>query len=581
MQIKKTTLLQLIVLFIVSLYIANYVHMRSGLVDFVTENELSLPTIYSVPFGNTFSEVAKSVNHTKGFGVSWDYPPLYTASVGFALLATGKLWGFAILLVNTFYLLVLLVFLYFLGKEMGGALIGVISCIVVLLYPSTYAGYNMFSLDFPLMACMVFSIYALIKSRNFIDIRWCVLLGISIGVSMMVRETYGAFIVGPIILGFYVASKKIAQNDLSSMKNFFFCMCLAAIIMLPYYADGRVLTSLYSGPFAGLPSLYPWYSFESLRIIGLWDNQLTPFFLIILLFGVYFFMREVDKDVKVIIALWIVIPMVITLFMKHQNSPRYLLPLQPAFALISAFALKNIVVKKRGLIAIVLIVLIGLFQLSDITYGTLLKSVGYENLRYFQENPDFEISIEKKLIKSQAVKTISKRVLMQMQTKKRSILTDDPFVVLSITSGGERSWADYCWVDYVLPRYFQLNEISVQYLYSFQAGIRMKAGHLSEVTNMLNEIDAILYFVPVQEQNFQKSISIDVIRDNTMNYWRGDSQYSDVMLYEGLWHKFNQSLRAQGIIFQDSKYKVYYYYKTYGDNEPVMGDYSPSKRETL
>ena len=109
----------------------------------------------------------------------------------------------------------------------------------------------------------------------------------------------------------------------------------------------------------------------------------------------------------------------------------------------------------------------------------------------------------------------------------------------------------------------------------------MKAGHLSEVTNMLNEIDAILYFVPVQEQNFQKSISIDVIRDNTMNYWRGDSQYSDVMLYEGLWHKFNQSLRAQGIIFQDSKYKVYYYYKTYGDNEPVMGDYSPSKRETL
>jgi hypothetical protein len=371
----------IVFLIITIVYMLNYAMYQKHLINYVTESTASLhfkdvPRIYSA---------IKEFDLKSIFYYS-DYPPLYRISAALILVIFGKNWILMNLINNTFYLLMLLAFLYLLGKKLKDDLTGILMMILVSLYPLTYGSYQMFLMDFPLMGLITMSLYFFYRSENFKNRFWSILFGIACGWGMMTKLQFGAFIAGPIIYGIFVYVKEIKTGKYYSLINSGLFTIITVTIMLPYYINANIFQDIKNCTCYEV-SGFPWYSFENIKYFttGLWEYQLTPPFFLILLFGLYYFLKEADINIKVIVITWIVIPNIILLLMPHSKSARYFLTQLPAFAIISAFGLRNIASKFFGKTIILLIIILGIAQYYDFTYGIglNLKNIRIAKINYF------------------------------------------------------------------------------------------------------------------------------------------------------------------------------------------------------
>jgi hypothetical protein len=154
---------------------------------------------------------------------------------------------------------------------------------------------------------------------------------------------------------------------------------------------------------------------------GLWQNQLTPLFLAFLLAGLYFFVKDTDLKARIVILSWIIIPQCIMLFMAHWKSARYLMPVQPAYALISAFAVGRLLAGRRGTVIVVVLCLVGVAQLYDMVYGSMMGRIGYGRYNYFNMTGDPNIHWSRRSRNSAALGAIAER--LETALAKQKVLT--------------------------------------------------------------------------------------------------------------------------------------------------------------
>lgn len=306
------------------------------------------------------------------------------------LKITGNNYTLMVLLLNTGYLIILMVFTYLLGKHIAGIQAGLISILLLSLYPAVYIPFKEYFLEFPATALMSMSVYFLIRSDGFKNRKWVLLLCIGFAWGMLTRKIFAFYIFGPILTGLYSVLADSVKKKYYSSRNFLIFTVLSVFIIL-YSFDLRQ----YDETFAIDSATYPWYSFDNLRIftVGLWEQVLSPPFLLVLLIGTLLFIRskKVRNPYKITLSMWWLMPYLLMILTPKYKTERYFLLFLPVFAIISGIGLSVMRKDSFKKAVIFIVVILGLWQFYRINYKDAFNDIMFNykdryHMGYYKTN---------------------------------------------------------------------------------------------------------------------------------------------------------------------------------------------------
>ncbi|MFC2092174.1 ArnT family glycosyltransferase, partial [Elusimicrobiota bacterium] len=307
------------------------------------------------------------------------YPPLFQLLTSLAIFLFGKSYTGIVVLPNILLFSITIFFIYKIGTLIEDSATGLIAAFFFSSYPMVYGLSRLYCFNFALMTVTVFSIYCLLRTDNFLDVKWSVLFGLSLGAGMMTKYPFAAFLAGPVIYS-YIKAVRTDNFKIKRIINVTTATLIGILLSLPRYNHKGMLIKIMTDPFN--ESIGPWYAYNNLRkyTLGIIEEQLSPVFFIILVLGLYYFIKKYrNRSVKIIFILWIILPWLILIFMPHRKSTDYVLPYIPAFALISSigFIKSNIKIKFKK-ITLAVLIMISTIQYLDLSYGI---GIGLFNLR--------------------------------------------------------------------------------------------------------------------------------------------------------------------------------------------------------
>ncbi len=155
---------------------------------------------------------------------------LFGLSTDVALMSNSPYW--ALILLST----------YGIGKRVYDRNVGLLAAFLVSTFPLIFSLSRSFYFEFALAAMVSLSIYLLLLTEGFRDRRYSLLLGISLGLGMLMKQSFIAFLIAP--LAFVVARSDISAHavpkDIRSFSNIKWAafssvpgLLLAAFLYLP------------------------------------------------------------------------------------------------------------------------------------------------------------------------------------------------------------------------------------------------------------------------------------------------------------------------------------------------------------
>ncbi|MCB4791410.1 MAG: glycosyltransferase family 39 protein [Elusimicrobia bacterium] len=291
------------------------------------------------------------------------YAPLYYLNMALVMKLFGKSWLVSNFITNSFYLFILIFFTYLLGKELNGRAAGVISATIVSFYPNTWASYRSFSPDFTTMGIVVTGIYFLVKSGYYSDPKFSILFALACAWGMMLKESFGAFIIGPIFYGLFHAYRQAKESQYRPLMNFLAFSIIVYVLIYPYYFTGLYHLNVFTIGRSFKNTGMNFYDLIDLRFftVGLYKSQLTPVYFLVMILGFYYFLRYKNNRIKFMMILWLLIPNLMLIFIPNKTE-RYLLAALPAFALISSFSADRLKSSMARNIFILFLIAAGLYQ---------------------------------------------------------------------------------------------------------------------------------------------------------------------------------------------------------------------------
>jgi 4-amino-4-deoxy-L-arabinose transferase-like glycosyltransferase len=150
---------------------------------------------------------------------------------------------------NLFYLAVLLGAVYGIGQQMGGRRVGLLAAFVVATLPMIYAMSRYFYLELGLTATVALSIYLLLATDGFEKRSMSLLFGISLGLGLLTKRTYLAFMVAPLVLvvarsRVFLSLKGRLQGGLPiDGRDFLVALAVGLFLSSIWYLPAREITS--------------------------------------------------------------------------------------------------------------------------------------------------------------------------------------------------------------------------------------------------------------------------------------------------------------------------------------------------
>jgi hypothetical protein len=165
--------------------------------------------------------------------VSWYYPPLvYWASIPFyAVAGPGEFAGF---LEMTFFLTLLVVSVYQIGKRIYNPETGLFAAFCIGMFPITLQYGREYMLDLPLAAMCAAGVYSLIRTNDFSSRNNCIKFGVMFGLGMLTKWTFILFLAPPVIYYLSEGFRKSTKKYRIAL-NFFLTVLVSLIISLPWY----------------------------------------------------------------------------------------------------------------------------------------------------------------------------------------------------------------------------------------------------------------------------------------------------------------------------------------------------------
>ena len=131
-------------------------------------------------------------------------PPLFPASA----TPMYRLFGWTsdiATMVNVVYMAILLVATFGIGKRWGGRGLGMVSVVLLALFPMFYAMSRHFYLEFALTAMVALSVWLLLATDGFQRRGASLFFGLSLGLGLLTKRTFAVFAIGPVIVAILAA----------------------------------------------------------------------------------------------------------------------------------------------------------------------------------------------------------------------------------------------------------------------------------------------------------------------------------------------------------------------------------------
>lgn len=125
------------------------------------------------------------------------YPP----SIYFVALPFYILFGASIptaVFSNVIFIAIGAFSMYALGEELWNRRTGLLAVLFLLCSPMLVTQFKEFQIDAPLTALTALTLYLIVRSREFVSTKFSILLGISLGLGLLTKWTYGFIIAAPL-----------------------------------------------------------------------------------------------------------------------------------------------------------------------------------------------------------------------------------------------------------------------------------------------------------------------------------------------------------------------------------------------
>ncbi|MFH1622155.1 MAG: glycosyltransferase family 39 protein [Candidatus Omnitrophota bacterium] len=368
--------------------------LGSIIIFYILNNYIWLRESIKFPFffyyAFDFEAVPKLYNHLINFDLYNiirqfqidDNTSIYSLSAALTTSVFGKSLLTMHLLNNIFYFAVTLISIYLIGQMTMNRKTGLLAAAIFALYPAIYGTSRLYVVEFGVMASVAFSVWCLLKTENFSNRKFSLLLGIAAGWGMLIKYSFLGFFIGPLI---YIAARSLGpfmknftfnrKELLTRILNIIFFISLNILVISFHYFNLYIIKRYLLRPiwFAS----YPWYEFRSLRIsiLGFFEQQLSLFFFAVFIFGLFYFIKKDKSRQGPIFVFWFLIPWLTLILMPHDRFTHYVIPYLPAIALISAVGLMQFFKTRRVLkiTLISLILIVGIIQYYDFSFGTVLN----------------------------------------------------------------------------------------------------------------------------------------------------------------------------------------------------------------
>jgi len=263
----------------------------------------------------------------------------------------------------TIFIFILLFSIYGIGKELYNEKIGFYAAILSMLYPGLYLFSREFFLDLPIVAMVSLSIFLLIKTNYFKNRFYSMFFGVSLALGMLTRWTFAVFIIGPLAYYLYKSGTK-------NYKNILISILVGFILSLPWYLLNLEFVQSFTNASLSFPTPGPTFipPFTSLIqwIRGITVLGLTPIGFLFFISALFLLIKQKNRHLQVL-YIWILVSLGI--FSLTQNVQlRYLLPIYPAFALITIVGIKRFQVR---VLLFTLLLLIFISWFSPYPYSKL------------------------------------------------------------------------------------------------------------------------------------------------------------------------------------------------------------------
>jgi 4-amino-4-deoxy-L-arabinose transferase-like glycosyltransferase len=297
----------------------------------------------------------------------WLAAPLLALSWPTADVATG---------VNALFLGLLLLSVYGIGRHLGGRGIGLLAAAIVSFYPILYGFSRLYLLDYPLTALTALAIWLLIESKGWRRRGLSLLCGVALGLGMLTKWTFAAFVAGPILLSLIAI---LVRRSWRNLFNLALAGLAAALTAGPWYLlNWRDLLA-----FIRTPGSYRMTVSAGYR--GLWhglvyyvdtfaDEQVLLPFALLFLLGLLLCLVRIKTlrgrlaALALVLFGWLGVSLLFWAAYPTTDV-RYTMPYLPATALITALGLAQIrpVWLRAGLLG--LTACYALWQFTGLTWG--------------------------------------------------------------------------------------------------------------------------------------------------------------------------------------------------------------------
>ncbi|MBU1124639.1 MAG: glycosyltransferase family 39 protein [Candidatus Omnitrophica bacterium] len=262
-----------------------------------------------------------------------------------------------------FFFLIAAVATFSIADRLGGKRAAFYSAVFLFFYPLIYESLTQYTLDLPLTAMVCLSILCLMKSNFFQRRSFSFLAGVISGIGMLCKGQEAIFLFFPVLwvlAGAFFPRKE--EKNLADAKNMIvnIVLFLIPVILISsiWWGDRKSIEFIIVNLKGELSSL----KFEEASILSgakgryslpqisfyltnCFRDSMSPVPFIIFLCAVFSLLKNgFYRSFKewMIVALWIIPPIIVfSLFFSYQ-SPRLLMPILPAFAIVTAVGIGQV-----------------------------------------------------------------------------------------------------------------------------------------------------------------------------------------------------------------------------------------------
>jgi hypothetical protein len=355
---KKNHILVIISLFL--LYaISNYIWLSQNKAPLRNDEGFHLAT--NLRFVRAFVNPRDGILRDLICANTTHWPPLFYFTASLFNLIFGISYIVSVM-TNMLFFGILIISVFLIGKKIYNSSVGILAAVIVSYYPIMYVHSRLFMLDFALTAMTAFSVYCLISTERFKNLRWSVIFGISAGLGMLTKWSYVFFIL-PLFL--YEAIECFRDNKRKKFlhqiepKNLLIIICISSLLSFIWLWYLICVTG--NRYFSYLTGLFKWHAYPSLQGVFILHNKmLSPLFFILFICCLFIFYAKKSRY-KFFFSIWYFIPMIALSFLTWREE-RFFMPILPCIALVSAgslYYMKNLIFRN---IIIVIILIAGTLQ---------------------------------------------------------------------------------------------------------------------------------------------------------------------------------------------------------------------------